>query len=195
MANEYTTLPLLKQQLGNITDADRDAPLNAAIEAASRSVDDYCGRRFYLDATATPRVYNPSGRLYYDELLVDDIGDTTGLVVETGNDTDGWTAVTTSIETSPDNAIVQGDSITGLVNLDGWSLGRLDRVRVTAKWGFPAVPAQVGQATLIQAARLYKRKESPEGVLGNAEWGSIRLSRVDPDVAALIARFVRLGAR
>lgn len=117
------------------------------------------------------------------------------MVVETGNASDGWTAVTTDIETSPDNAIVQGDSITGLINLDGWAFGRNDRVRVTAKWGFPAVPPQVAQATLIQAARLYKRKESPEGVLGNAEWGSIRLSRVDPDVAALVARFVRLGAR
>lgn len=195
MANEYTTLPLLKLHLGSITDTARDDLLNDAIEAASRSIDDFCGRRFYLDASATARSYNPSGRLYYDELLVDDIGDTDDLVVETGNDTDGWTAVTTDIETSPDNAIVQGDSITGLVNLEGWSFGRNDRVRVTAKWGFPAVPAQVGQATLIQAARLYKRKESPEGVLGNAEWGSIRLSRVDPDVAALVARFVRLGAR
>lgn len=194
MAN-YTTLALLKLHLGNITDAARDDLLNDAIEAASRSVDDFCGRRFYLDASTTPRVYNPAGRLYYDEFIVDDIGDTTGLVVETGNASDGWTAVTTSIETSPDNAIVQGDSITGLINLDGWAFGRNDRVRVTAKWGFPAVPAQVGQATLIQAARLYKRKESPEGVLGNAEWGSIRLSRVDPDVAALVARFVRLGAR
>ena len=57
------------------------------------------------------------------------------------------------------------------------------------------MPAQVAQATLIQAARLYKRRESPEGVLGNAEWGSIRLSRVDPDVAALLSRFTRLGAR
>lgn len=194
MAN-YTTLALLKLHLGTITDSARDDLLNAAIEAASRSVDDFCGRRFALDATATARVYNPAGRLYYDEFIVDDIGSTTGLVVETGNASDGWTAVTTSIETSPDNAIVQGDSITGLVNLDGWAFGRNDRVRVTAKWGFPAVPAQVGQATLIQAARLYKRKESPEGVLGNAEWGSIRLSRVDPDVAALVARFVRLGAR
>lgn len=197
MANEYTDLALLKLQLGGVkgTDLSRDDLLNAAIEAASRSVDDFCGRRFYLDDTASARVFNPCGRLYYDELLVDDIGDTDDLVVESGSAADGWTAVTTSIETSPDNAFVQGDPVTGLINLDGWALGRNSRVRVTAKWGFPAVPAQVSQATLIQAARLYKRRESPEGVLGNAEWGSIRLSRVDPDVAALLSRFVRLGAR
>lgn len=195
MANEYSTLPLLKKHVGGITDTDRDDLLNAALEAASRSVDDFCGRRFYLDVSATARVYNPSGRLYYDDLIVDDIGATTGLVVETGNATDGWTVVTTDVETGPDNAIIQGDPITRLVNLNGWVFGSRDRVRVTAKWGFPAVPAQVSQATLIQAARLYKRKESPEGVLGNAEWGSIRLSRVDPDVAALVQRFVLLGAR
>jgi hypothetical protein len=195
LSNEYTTLALLKAHLGGITDTDRDTLLNAVIEAASRSIDDYCGRRFYLDASATARTFHPAGRLYYDELLVDDIGDTTGLTVETGNAADGWTAVTTSVETSPDNALVLGDPVTGLINLNGWSLCSRDRVRVTAKWGFPAVPAQVAHAALIQSARLYKRRESPEGVLGNAEWGSIRLSRTDPDVAALVQRFVIPGAR
>jgi hypothetical protein len=42
------------------------------------------------------------------------------------------------------------------------------------------------QATLIQAARLYRRKDSPEGVTGSAEWGVVRLPRIDPDVSALI---------
>jgi hypothetical protein len=42
--------------------------------------------------------------------------------------------------------------------------------------------------------RLYKRKDSPEGVLGTAEWGGpVRLSRVDPDVAALLTPFVIPG--
>lgn len=192
MANEYIELTLLKLQLGGINDASRDDLLNAAIEAASRSVDDFCGRRFYLDADSTARTYRPLGRLYYDEFLVDDIGDAADLVVEVGSNGD-YTDITSSIETFPSDP--GGDPITGLINLDGWSLGTKDRVRVTAKWGFPAVPAQVRQATLIQAARLYKRRESPEGVLGNAEWGSIRLSRIDPDVAALLSRFVLLGAR
>jgi hypothetical protein len=67
------------------------------------------------------------------------------------------------------------------------------RVRVTAKWGWPAVPDTVVQATLIQASRLYRRKDSPEGVLGSAEWGTVRLGRVDPDVYALIQQLILPG--
>ncbi|MDX2921298.1 hypothetical protein PV370_25695, partial [Streptomyces sp. NE06-03C] len=66
-------------------------------------------------------------------------------------------------------------------------------VQVTARWGWPAVPDEIVQATLIQAARLYKRKDSPEGVTGSAEWGVVRLSRRDPDVWALIEHYVLPG--
>jgi hypothetical protein len=42
----------------------------------------------------------------------------------------------------------------------------------------------------LLAARFYRRKDSPQGVLGNAEWGFARVSRVDPDVEALISPFL-----
>ena len=51
-------------------------------------------------------------------------------------------------------------------------------------------------ATLIQAARLFKRKESPEGVLGGNDFGIVRVgTRVDPDVEMLLApyRYLRVG--
>jgi hypothetical protein len=51
----------------------------------------------------------------------------------------------------------------------------------------------IREATLIQALRLYKRKDSPEGVLGSAEWGTVRVSRLDPDVAKLVESLVLPG--
>jgi hypothetical protein len=49
-------------------------------------------------------------------------------------------------------------------------------------------PTHIEQATLIQAARLYKRRNSPEGVAGFGEMGVVRVSTLDPDVEALIGQ-------
>lgn len=189
----YTTLALLKESLNlDPDDTSKDARLTEKIQVASRQIDKTTGRRFYLDDAPTARTYRPARRVTTDRdgvlLLVDDIGDAAGLVVEMGT-TGSWTPVT-DFETSPDNALADGKAITGLLRLAWWFGGYGLRIRVTARWGWPAVPAEVGEATLLQAARLYRRKDSPEGVLGSAEWGVMRVSRADPDVQALLTDYV-----
>lgn len=196
MANEYADLATLKLSLNvESDDTSRDDLLNQALAAASRGIDTMCGRRFHLDASASARSYNPRGRVVRDgceeRLLVDDIGSVAELVVETGSA--GSFTATTDYETAPDNALARGRPVTSLVLTSGtWGYGTT-RVRVTARWGWPTVPDEVVQATLIQAARLYRRKDSPEGVTGSAEWGVVRLSRVDPDVWALVQHLVLPG--
>lgn len=202
---EYETLLNLKAALGiDGSDTTRDTLLSKALAAASRAIDARCGRRFYLDPAASPRIYNPASRVAVNAageqaLIVDDIGDTAGLVVQTGSGA-SFTAVT-NYEPEPDNALARGMAITRLrLTLGGswvtgsWFTGGTGvRVRVTARWGWPAVPDEVVEATRIQASRLFRRKDSPEGVLGNAEWGTVRLSRIDPDVEALIQHLVLPG--
>ena len=196
MANEYGTLAALKERLGiEADDTSRDAPLNSALAAASRGIDRATGRRFWRDADPVQRTYNPRGRSVResdgDLFLVDDIGNVAGLVVETGSGT-SWSAVT-DYETGPENAIADGKPITGLLRTLGtWGL-TTTRLRVTARFGWPAVPDEVTEAALIQASRLYKRKDSPEGIIGSAEWGVRNLSRRDPDVWALIEPFILPG--
>lgn len=194
MAQEYVTRAELKEQLGiEADDTTRDARLDRAVRAASRGIDKATGRRFWLDETPTTRTYRPEGRIVCerggDLLLVDDIGDTTGMVVETGSGA-SWSAVT-RYETHPDNAAADGQPVTGLLRLG--STWGLDRVRVTARFGWPAVPDDIAEAALIQASRLFKRADSPEGVMGSAEWGVVRLSRRDPDVWALIEPYIVPG--
>lgn len=184
---DYTDLATLKEQLG-ITDTARDTLLSRAITAASRAIDRKTGRRFWLDATATARVYNPHGRVCRDErgelFLTDDIGAAAGLVVEVGV-TGSWTALT-SYESAPDNALVEYRPITGLLLPVGYWGTPLTRVRVTARWGWPVIPDDIEQAARLQAGRLYRRKDSPEGVAGSAEWGLVRVPRLDPDVLAMV---------
>lgn len=194
----YATLAQLKSMI-TVTDSDRDSMLVEKIAAASRSIDNTCGapRRFYLDATASARVINPTRRLVQDEdgwhLLVPDIGDVDGLVVEVGR-TGAWTDITAQVEAEPLDALDELKPVTSLLRVGGaWPAGAGRRVRVTARWGWPAVPDGVAEATRILAARLFKRKDSPEGVLGSSEWGVIRLSRTDPDVYELIKSYILPG--
>ncbi|MFD7224828.1 phage gp6-like head-tail connector protein [Streptomyces sp. NPDC059892] len=196
MANEYGDLVTLKERL-NIPadDTTRDALLNKALAAASRGIDKACGRRFWKDPEPVSRTFNPRGRVVRerdgDLFLVDDIASDEGLVVETGSGV-SFSPVT-GYETNPDNALLDEQPITGLLRVGGsWGTAG-SRVRVSAQFGWPAVPAEIAEAALIQAARLYRRKDSPEGLTGSAEWGVVRLSRRDPDVWNLIEPFVLPG--
>lgn len=199
MANEYAELATLRAQLSlNPADTTRDVLLTQALSSASRGIDRVTGRRFWLDPAPVQRTYNPYRQTVSEEngelLLTDDIGSTTGLIVETGSGAT-WTAVT-AYETTPDNAMADGKPVTGLLRPFGiwtWRYSSTTRVRVTARFGWPAVPDEVATATLIQANRLFKRKDSPEGIIGSAEWGVRNLSRRDPDVYALIEPFIRPG--
>lgn len=58
-----------------------------------------------------------------------------------------------------------------------------------ASFGLVDVPAVVRQACLIQASRLFARKNSPYGIAGSPEAGSEMrlLDRIDPDVSALLS--------
>jgi hypothetical protein len=196
VANEYVTLDELKAQFGiEPADDTRDAELNRARASASRSIDKTTGRRFWLDEDPVQRVFNPRGRIVRETdgelFLVDDIGSAAGLVVETGSGA-SWSAVT-GYESSPDNALAEGRPVTGLLRVLGTWGTSTSRLRITAQFGWPAVPDDIHEAALILASRLFKRKDSPEGIIGSAEWGVRNLSRRDPDVWNLIEPYIIPG--
>jgi hypothetical protein len=180
----YATLAELKASRRIVPDSD-DTALTRALTAASRAIDRRCNRRFWLDDEATARVYGVAGRATPDgRLLIDDVGSLVDLAVESGTST-SWSPVT-EYETGPDNALTRGMPVTELALFGYWAG---PRVRVTARWGWPDVPDEINTATLLLANRFYMRKDSPEGVAGTTEWGAIRMSRVDPDVEALIGPY------
>lgn len=180
----YATLAELKVARG-VSDTTDDTALTRALTAASRAIDRRTSRRFYLDDDASERVYGVAGRATPDgRILIDDVGDLDDLAVDTGTST-SWSPVA-DYETGPDNALTRGMPITEL-SVYGYWAG--PRVRVTARWGWPVVPDEIHEAALILANRLYLRKDTPEGVKGSADWGVIRMSRVDPDVESLIGPY------
>lgn len=199
MANEYVTLDELKGQFGIAPDDDvEDVRLNRARASASRSIDTTCGRRFWLDPEPVQRTFRLQGRIVHEPdgelFLAPDIGSADALVVETGaaGAAMSWAQVT-GYELHPDNALAEGKPITGLLRSGGtWGLSTA-RLRLTAQFGWPAVPEDIHEAALILATRLFKRKDSPEGIIGSAEWGVRNLSRRDPDVWNLIEPYIIPG--
>jgi hypothetical protein len=191
----YSTLAAIKAYLG-ISVATYDAQLTSALNAASRSIDNYCGRRFWLDGSVVTRTFAGSGSTILD--LPDGIGTTIGLVVKTDTAADGTFATTwavTDYQLLPVNAPyafpeaepwTQIQAIGAYTFLAGTS-ARPNAVQITAKWGWPAVPDPIAQACLIKASRLFHRKDSPQGVAGFGDFGPVRLSRAeDGDVVNLL---------
>lgn len=189
----YATLEELKGFVG-ITDDVDDVTLQLALDSASLQIDHFCDRTFLADAEPTVRVYFPTDPWYLD---VDPISTATGLVVKTDDNNDGtfettWT-INTDFRLEPANASAAGEPWTRLAALGSRWFPRLryrPGVQVTAAFGWPggAAPAPVQQATLIQASRLWKRKDAPFGVAGSPDLGSEMrlLAKLDPDVESLL---------
>ena len=65
-------------------------------------------------------------------------------------------------------------------------------VKVTGTFGYTAVPIVITQATVIQASRIYKRLDSPLGII-SGELGTMRVgTRLDPDVAQLVDSYRKI---
>jgi hypothetical protein len=60
-------------------------------------------------------------------------------------------------------------------------------VRVRGIFGWSAVPFEVKTAAKIQASRLFLRNQSPFGIAGSTDIGTVRLAaKLDADVEALL---------
>jgi hypothetical protein len=177
----YIDRDTLKLAVGmKLSDTTRDPLLDIAISGAARAIFRKTGqRRFDKDAVPTTRLVPTVNRTVHDRvwrdyrLIVPDIASLVGMTVksETGIQDFTFTAI------APDDA---SKPVTGI-------LGTFpDRVLITAQFGWPEVPGDIVQAHLIQAMRYYRRKDSPEGIAGTAEWGLVRVPRLDPDVAEML---------
>jgi hypothetical protein len=176
------TLADLKSAL-NITTTGQDRALELAVEAASTAVEQWCGRVFTAATSATARVFRPADAW---TCQVDDISSTTGLLVATDENDDGtfetsWTA--SDYELSPLNGKSDGQPwpYTAMLAVGDYQFPTTTMrspVQITARWGWPGgCPSAVQQATLVQAAMVFKSIDAPFGVAGFGEIGALRVTR------------------
>jgi hypothetical protein len=187
---DYASVAELKGLL-RIPDTEDDAELALALSAASRVIDRATSRQFGQVDTAEARTFELSwsrqrGRwkARIDDLMTDD-----DLEVVAG----GATLATSAYQFRRHRhghpwVQLLVDRVTSPTAGYGPST-----VEVTALWGWAEVPAAIKQATLIQASRIFKRRDSPFGVAGSPQVGSeLRLlAKVDADVEVLVKPYRR----
>jgi hypothetical protein len=182
----YATLTDVKNAL-RITDAIDDSLLETAIESASRMIDGFTARTFYNAGTAV-RDFAATDSI---NLIIDDAISVSEVKAtdEKGGSYTIFAADDYQLE--PVNSRSDGlyFPFTGIraVNTYAWPVvDEQALVRVTGVWGWAQIPTAIKQATIIQSSRLFKRLDSPLGVLGMGDMGQIRVSRyLDPDVEQL----------
>jgi hypothetical protein len=176
ITNGYVTATEAHDYVGELV-ATNQTQLNEVVTAVSRQVDGYCERHFW-QVTET-RIFTLTGKVLqlgtYNDLVaattlaVDGVavtGYTLGPINRSGPEARPYRWV------SADTAFTTGSMAT-----------------ITGTWGWPAIPAAVKQACLIQVSRVFKRAESPLGVAGFGEFGVVRINQLDPDVRALLAPY------
>lgn len=186
ITNGYATLTDVKNAL-RITDAIDDGLLETAIESASRMIDGFTARTFYNAGTAV-RNFAATDSL---NLIIDD-AISVSLVQSTDEIGDAYTTWDPNdYQLEPVNSRADGlySPFTGIraINTYAWPVVDYQAlVRITGVWGWAQVPTAIKQATILQSSRLFKRLDSPLGVLGMGDMGQIRVSRyLDPDVEQL----------
>jgi hypothetical protein len=182
------------------------ALLEGGINATSRAIENYCGRRFWKDSAPTTRIYKTDDSYI---AWVDDIATKEGLIVET-DDLGDYTYVTSWSGADFDLGPYNQDVVSFGDEVKPYSWWRIHAVgdkvfpvsdfratlRVTARFGWSDIPDEVNQACLMKANNIVKRKDAPFGVAGFTEFGAVRISRrEDPDVASLLDPYIRIGAR
>jgi hypothetical protein len=201
ITNGYCSLAQLKAEMRiGTSDTADDTRLELSIAAASRQIDAHTGRRFWQDSALKMREF------YADDPLTcftDDISTTDGLIVQADEAEDGTYSETLTLNTNfillpvnaADNVPAHPFTQLRIVNTDNYSgfPWRVLRpgVRVTAKFGWPAIPDDITKAALIQSSQLFKASDA---VFGAAQFGEAGVAlrvqaRLNPMAEALLETY------
>ncbi len=174
-----------------------DLDIRGCLIAASRAIEKRCGRRFWLDSDAAQvRFY----RARRSRLWIDDLASLTEFATDASGDgvyNEIWTA-NTDFVFEPENAAADGRPFESVLvhplsQKQPWPLSYPRAVRITGQFGWPAVPEAIKTATSLLANRiLIQKRQAPLGVISiGLEGQAVRISRYDPQLAEILAPYVR----
>jgi hypothetical protein len=205
----YATAADLASWLG----IEETPELAMATDAASRAIDKATGRQFGISDEPVARFYHPDrtrhehrhygfqpywyggGYLRHRHGVdIDDLMTLDGIEVMV--DIGGAYQPVTDFDLTPLNGAANGKPWTRIET----TTPLYGRVQITATWGWTAVPDSVKLATLIQAGRLYERRNTPAGAptLNRVDDIEMRWAAgtadLDADVLASVAPYRRIWA-
>ncbi len=201
----------VNSQYFNLTNDDYQ--LNLALEVASKAVNRFCGTHFNKITEA--RTYVPMSiyHLHVDQLVK-------GSITAFNLDVDGdgifetpWT------ENLNYQMLIEGEDyninrygaprpqdfvrvILGTPTTPGggqffpfvWPFTHMDRVQIFATWGWPEIPSEVTEATLLLATDYFMSKNAPFGIAGVSDIGQVRVQQ-SPWVVDLLRPYLWMRGR
>lgn len=191
----YATPQMIKSRVGiPLGDTSNDFELHGACYAASRTIEQYCGRFFWRTPSTEVRTFSPEGLWEIELGPFNDLVSVTSIIGDHNGDGVFETAWgTTDYELGPINTAA-GPERRPYTHIKGIHRSfpityfrfnqRTHRVQVTGTYGWPAVPAAITEATRILATELFKAKDAPFGIASFGEYGAIRV-QANPMVSML----------
>jgi hypothetical protein len=172
-----------------LADPTDDAMLEAVIEAASRAIDNLCGRRFYA-ATETRYYTAKDGR----SVLVDDLLSVTTLKVDTNGDgTHDTTWDSGDYVLMPRNATPYRWIRRAHDGSNWFSLAE-DGIEIAGSWGYASTtPTPIQEACVLLSMQLAARQDALFGVAGPAGFEH-RINHAissDPHLMALLTPYMK----
>lgn len=183
-----------------------DEQIGVAVDAAQLEVEKFCKRSFTVPSGTSVRYFNAVSGSQVEFVESSgwrhDLANTTGLVVQVDSDGDGTYDLTLTANThfylEPVNT-ARGTvtwPYTGLcvkasadVSLPSAVPGYVPAVKVTGRFGWPAVPESVKMATKLAANAMFGRGDNRYGVVGFDGMGvSVRVQS-DPQFRSLLEPF------
>lgn len=193
----YVALDDLKSHI-EVPDTASDPELTFALNGAVDLIDSFCKRHFReIDTNdsgaKTTRVFTAkSARL----VLIDDAAAVDSVEDRQTATSAFETVASDDYEARPGNASADDRPFTRLRRVTSWWPKDGESVRVTAWFGWPTTPDIIKEATLLQASRFYRRRESPLGIsqVPATDGGGMRLlSKLDADVELMLASYRRVA--
>ncbi len=195
----YATIAELRDRLGQSKTVNDDV-LSRLVDSASQQVNQFTGRDFTKvadDATDEQRLFRCE---YTNVAYIDDcLTDGAPVVERRLSSTSAWETLTedTDFIFEPINGRREGrawptDRITLITQAHWFPINTAwPSLRVAAKWGWPEVPAEVVEATLLQAAKMHDRIKAPAGTLGVDGFGAVVrvMQGLDRDARTLLMPF------
>ena len=181
---------------GMAADTKSDTTLEGVITAVSRAIDLQCSRYFYKSTAAETRYFS-ANEVY--RVRVGDIVSVTTLYTDTmaGDRTYPYTWSSTDFDLSPYDSTLfsepqpynwiecspQGQYVFPVRVAKG--------IKLTAVYGWSAVPAAITEACLLWSERFFKRYKTPLGVSAMTALGemSVKVPPPDPDVSMLLNNY------
>jgi len=194
----YCELEQVKSSLSLSGQSYADLDIRGSIQAASRTIDLVCGRRFYTDGNASAQRFYDASSL--DLVLIDDAISISALDIDTA-----WNGTfSTSLGTSFWNPGPYNNPSLGRpyewIRRRPLSSAQIFpdwipmSIRVTGQFGWSAVPGPIQEACAMLAHRYMRRKrEAPFGIMTvSAESArAIKIPQSDPDVYQLLLGYIR----